>query len=58
MATHVLSRPIGVWSPGPGGPSHIITYGEEEFPSEPPLHVLWSGAHYDLLIPVAPRSKL
>ncbi|GBF95281.1 hypothetical protein Rsub_08312 [Raphidocelis subcapitata] len=57
MAIHVLGRPIGVWSPGPGGPSHIITYGEESF-TEPPLHVLWSGSHYDLLIPVAPRSKL
>ncbi|KAI8475999.1 MAG: hypothetical protein J3K34DRAFT_402622 [Monoraphidium minutum] len=58
MAVKVLRRPIAVYSPEPGGPQHIITYGEE-FAKEPAMHVLWSGAHYDLLIPAGtPRSRL
>lgn len=58
MAVQVLQRPIAVYSPAPQGPQHIITYGTE-LKKETPMHVLWSGNHYDLLIPSGtPRSKL
>lgn len=33
-----------------------LRYGEDL--EEAPMHVLWSGAHYDLLVPEGPRSKL
>lgn len=57
MAVKVLKRPIAVYQPTmTGQPQHIITYGNEY--DEAPMHVLWSGAHYDLMIPVVARSKL
>lgn len=57
MASQVLQRPVHVWQPaggwlgglGGGGMRHIITYGED-LPPARPVHVLWSGSHYDLLL--------
>jgi OTU domain-containing protein 6 len=54
MASQVTQRPICVWQPTWRGMHHIITYGEEL--AAVPLHVLWSGAHYDSLLPR--QSKL
>lgn len=56
MAVNVLKRPIHVYQPTFHGPEHIITYGEER--KADPIHLLWSGNHYDLLIPQEQRSKL
>lgn len=49
MAANVLDRPICVYQPTWTGPRHIITYGEGKKAN--PIHVLWSGNHYDLLVP-------
>ncbi len=51
MASHVLQRPISVYQSGWGGPQYILTYGEEYAQAADPLHLLWSGSHYDLLLP-------
>jgi OTU domain-containing protein 6 len=55
MASRVLQRPICVYQAAWGGPQFILTYGEEFEKSAAPMHLLWSGAHYDLLVP---SSKL
>jgi OTU domain-containing protein 6 len=56
MAANVLQRPICVYQPRFGAaPQHIITYGEDK--AATPIHLLWSGAHYDLLLP-QPSSRL
>lgn len=63
MAANVVQRPIHVWQAAwGGGMRHIITYGEDYQPWTS-VHVLWSGAHYDALLPKAapqqqPTSKL
>jgi OTU domain-containing protein 6 len=57
MASRVLQRPICVYQAAWGGPQYILTYGEEYQKSAAPMHLLWSGAHYDLLLP-QPNSKL
>jgi hypothetical protein len=49
MAANVLDRPIRVYQQTWTGPNHIITYGEDK--KAAPVYVLWSGNHYDLLIP-------
>lgn len=50
MAANVIQRPIRVYENRFfGGPKHIITYGED-FKAKP-VHLLWSGNHYDLLLP-------
>ena len=65
MAAHVFARPIRVWSlAGRGALSPVVLYGEEYGeggaaaaglpPPRDAMHLLWSGAHYDLLI--APPS--
>jgi hypothetical protein len=64
MASRVLKRRIAVFAPastprayGGAGASpalqHIITYGEEDEEAKKgaPVHVLWSGNHYDALVP-------
>ena len=54
------STPRGYGAGGAGGPAlqHIITYGGEEEDQQEggeakgaPVHVLWSGNHYDALVP-------
>lgn len=57
MASRVLQRPIAVYQAAWGGPQYILTYGEEFEIAAAPMHLLWSGAHYDLLLP-QPASKL
>eukprot|EP00882_Tetradesmus_deserticola_P005057 GHRQ01005328.1.p1 GENE.GHRQ01005328.1~~GHRQ01005328.1.p1 ORF type:complete len:264 (+),score=91.74 GHRQ01005328.1:81-872(+) len=57
MASRVLQRPIRVYQSGWGGPQYILTYGEDLEQSAAAMHLLWSGAHYDLLVP-QPNSKL
>ena len=57
MASRVLQRPICVYQTAWGGPQYILTYGEDLCKSAAPIHLLWSGAHYDLLLP-QPSSKL
>jgi OTU domain-containing protein 6 len=51
MASRVLQRPICVYQAAWGGPQYILTYGEDYEKSAVPMHLLWSGAHYDLLLP-------
>uniref|UniRef100_A0A383VJM8 Ubiquitin thioesterase OTU n=1 Tax=Tetradesmus obliquus TaxID=3088 RepID=A0A383VJM8_TETOB len=57
MASRVLQRPIAVYQAAWGGPQYILTYGEEFEIAAAPMHLLWSGSHYDLLLP-QPASKL
>jgi OTU domain-containing protein 6 len=52
MASHVTRRPITVYRLVGGSAEPIVTYGEQLLASGvPPVHLLWSGAHYDLLLP-------
>ena len=53
MAVHVVQRPITVYHLQGGGLKPIVTYGEDLLGSAPPIPLLWSGAHYDLLLPAA-----
>lgn len=57
MASRVLQRPISVYQATWTGPQYILMYGEEYGKTAKPMHLLWSGAHYDLLLP-QPSSKL
>eukprot|EP00879_Flechtneria_rotunda_P006027 GHRR01006339.1.p1 GENE.GHRR01006339.1~~GHRR01006339.1.p1 ORF type:complete len:279 (+),score=66.16 GHRR01006339.1:80-916(+) len=64
MTSRVLQRPICVYQPGSSSwgfgsssPQLIVTYGDEYRKAATPMHLLWSGAHYDLLVP-QPTSKL
>ncbi|KAG2425396.1 hypothetical protein HXX76_013810 [Chlamydomonas incerta] len=59
MAMHVLGRPITVYHVADGGLEPIVTYGEQLLqPGGPsPIHLLWSGAHYDLLVPAAAAAE-
>lgn len=53
MASHVLARPITVFRPLDGGLEPIVTYNEGLAGGKAPaLNVLWSGAHYDSLLPM------
>jgi|APGre2960657404_1045060.scaffolds.fasta_scaffold138567_1 OTU domain-containing protein 6 len=57
-AVHVLKRPIAVYRLAAGGrPAHILTYFEEALGAVAAVHVLWSGAHYDLLLPAPPAQQ-
>ena len=52
-AVHVLKRPVAVYRLAAGSrPTHILTYAEHL--DGVAVHVLWSGAHYDLLLPAPP----
>ncbi|KAG2430792.1 hypothetical protein HYH02_013631 [Chlamydomonas schloesseri] len=52
MAMHVLGRPITVYHLTDRGLEPIVTYGEQLLDGgAAPIHLLWSGAHYDLLVP-------
>lgn len=50
---------------GSSSPAHIVTYGEDLLGGSPskqqqavaPMHLLWSGQHYDLLLPL-PAARL
>lgn len=56
MAMHVLGRPITVYHVSDRGLEPIVTYGEQLLAAPgaaAPVHLLWSGAHYDLLVPAA-----
>lgn len=50
MASHVLQRPITVYHMQGAAPEPIVTYGDHMLPRTPAIHLLWSGAHYDLLV--------
>ncbi|KXZ55075.1 hypothetical protein GPECTOR_3g231 [Gonium pectorale] len=59
MAVHVVGRPITVFHvPEQGGALEpIVTYGEGLLESGlAPICLLWSGAHYDLLLPAAGQA--
>jgi hypothetical protein len=60
---YVIQRPITVYrlvgGYGRGGPNvePIVTYGEPLLAAGvPPVHLLWSGAHYDALLPEKTRK--
>eukprot|EP00878_Enallax_costatus_P019177 GHUV01020223.1.p1 GENE.GHUV01020223.1~~GHUV01020223.1.p1 ORF type:complete len:187 (+),score=4.87 GHUV01020223.1:195-755(+) len=57
MASRVLKRPICVYEATWSGPQFLLTYGEDLVKTAAPMHLLWSGAHYDLLVPQI-NSKL
>ncbi|GIM06424.1 hypothetical protein Vretimale_10733, partial [Volvox reticuliferus] len=51
MAVHVVQRPITVYHAEDGQLAPIVTYGEHLLGAAQPISLLWSGAHYDLLVP-------
>ncbi|GIL55524.1 hypothetical protein Vafri_11091 [Volvox africanus] len=51
MAVHVVQRPITVYHVEDGQLAPIVTYGDQLLGSAQPISLLWSGAHYDLLVP-------
>ena len=51
MAVHVVQRPISVYHLTGAGLEPIVTYGEQLLSAGVrPISLLWSGAHYDLLV--------
>ncbi|GLI60484.1 hypothetical protein VaNZ11_002643 [Volvox africanus] len=50
MAVHVVQRPIMVYHVEDGQLAPIVTYGDHLLGSAQPISLLWSGAHYDLLV--------
>ena len=53
MASHVFSRPITVYHVQEGAVQPIVTYNEAlRQQGAEDLSVLWSGSHYDALLPV------
>jgi OTU domain-containing protein 6 len=55
MASHVLQRPISVYRPISNGVEIVVTYGDG-YAAKEAINVLWSGAHYDLLL--TPKQQL
>lgn len=53
MAVHVVQRPITAYHMDDGELAPIVTYGDHLLSSFPPISLLWSGSHYDLLVPDA-----
>ncbi|EFJ50382.1 hypothetical protein VOLCADRAFT_88936 [Volvox carteri f. nagariensis] len=51
MAVHVVQRPITVYHMQGGELTPIVTYGDYLLGAVQPISLLWSGAHYDLLVP-------
>ncbi|KAG2493949.1 hypothetical protein HYH03_007879 [Edaphochlamys debaryana] len=56
MAVHVIRRPITVYHVTGSGVEPIVTYGDQLLGSVPAISLLWSGAHYDLLLPAGPAG--
>jgi len=58
MAVNIIKRPITVYRLSGGSVEPVVTYGEELAAGGlAPISVLWSGAHYDLLLPTTPPSS-
>lgn len=59
QAINIIKRPITVYRTTAGRAEAIVTYGEELSAggTVPAVHLLWSGAHYDLLLPAAAASS-
>ncbi|PNH04732.1 hypothetical protein TSOC_009037 [Tetrabaena socialis] len=56
MAVHIVGRPITVFHIQGGVLAPIVTYGEQLLTGAGVVSIslLWSGAHYDLLLPSGP----
>ncbi|GLC43468.1 hypothetical protein PLESTB_001560400 [Pleodorina starrii] len=56
MAVHVVQRPITVYHVQDGELAPIVTYGDHMLGAVQPINLLWSGSHYDLLVPEGPEA--